>query len=215
MKKFIVFEGLDGSGKTTQVKLLAKSLRKIKKDFFLTREPGGTNVSEIIREILVKKKKFEISPHTELLLIYAARYEHIRKKIIPNLHKKIVLCDRFFYSTYCYQIFANKIPLIYLNYLHKHFGFNLFPDLNILINTDPKVSIKRSLKIKKVENRFENKSKIFHKTVHTAFQNLSKKKKVVEFNGNENKEELHMKIIDYVNKNKIFNFQLPYSSGKS
>ena len=73
MKKFIVFEGLDGSGKTTQVKLLANSLKKIKKDFFLTREPGGTPISEMIRDILVQKKKSEISPSTELLLIYAAR----------------------------------------------------------------------------------------------------------------------------------------------
>ena len=215
MKKFIVFEGLDGSGKTTQVKLLANSLKKIKKDFFLTREPGGTPISEMIRDILVQKKKSEISPYTELLLIYAARYEHVKKKIIPNLQKKIVICDRFFYSTYCYQIFANKIPIAHLNYLHKHFGFNLFPDLNILINTDPNVSIKRSLEIKKIENRFEKKSKIFHKSVHTAFQNLSKKKKVVEFNGNENEKELHTKIIDYVNKRKIFNFFLPYSFGKN
>ena len=99
--------------------------------------------------------------------------------------------------------------------MHKHFGFNLFPDLNILINTDPNVSIKRSLEIKKIENRFEKKSKIFHKSVHTAFQNLSKKKKVVEFNGNENEKELHTKIIDYVNKRKIFDFFLPYSFGKN
>ena len=88
MKKFIVFEGLDGSGKTTQVKLLASSLKKIKKDFLLTREPGGTNISEQIRNILVQKNNNKISPNTELLLIYAARYEHIKNIILPNLKKK-------------------------------------------------------------------------------------------------------------------------------
>ena len=85
MKKFIVFEGLDGSGKTTQVKLLGNSLKKIKKDFLLTREPGGTDTSERIRKILVQKNNNYISPHTELLLIYAARYEHV-KEIINHIH---------------------------------------------------------------------------------------------------------------------------------
>ncbi len=211
MKKFIVFEGLDGSGKTTQVKLLASSLKKIKKDFLLTREPGGTNISEQIRNILVQKNNNKISPNTELLLIYAARYEHIKNIILPNLKKKIVICDRFYYSTYCYQIFAHKIPKARLDYFHKHFGFNLFPDLNILIKTDPKISIQRSLRIKKKENRFENKSKNFHKIVQTAFDNITKKKKVFEFNGNLNAMDLHVQIIDFLNKKKFFNFFLPYS----
>ena len=213
MNKFIVFEGLDGSGKTTQLKLLGNSLKKIKKDFFLTREPGGTNISEMIRNILVQKNINEISPNTELLLIYAARYEHIKNKILPNLKKRIVICDRFYYSTFCYQIFANKIPQARLNYLHKYFGFNLYPDLNIFINIDSKTSIKRSLKVKKLENRFEKKSKNFHKIVQVAFENISKKKKVVEFNGNESERDLHKKIIDYLNNKKFFNFLLPYSLG--
>ena len=106
MNKFIVFEGLDGSGKTTQLKLLGNSLKKIKKDFFLTREPGGTHFSEMIRNILVQKNINEISPNTELLLIYAARYEHIKNKILPNLKKRIVICDRFYYSTFC-SIYSN------------------------------------------------------------------------------------------------------------
>ena len=113
----------------------------------LTRELELINISEQIRNILVQKNNNKISPNTELLLIYAARYEHIKNIILPNL-KKIVICDRFYYSTYCYQIFAHKIPNSF-DYFHKHFGFNLFPDLNILIKTDPKISIQRSLRIKK------------------------------------------------------------------
>jgi dTMP kinase len=211
MKKFIVFEGLDGSGKTTQVKLLGNSLKKIKKEFLLTREPGGTDTSEQIRKILVQKNNNYISPNTELLLIYAARYEHIKNIILPNLKNKIVICDRFYYSTFCYQIFANKIPKARLDYLHKHFGFNLFPDLNILIKTDPKISIQRSLRIKKKENRFEKKSKNFHKTVEAGFYNIAQKKNVFEFNGNLNENDLHVKIIDFLNKKKFFNFFLPYA----
>ena len=176
MKKFIVFEGLDGSGKTTQVKLLGNSLKKIKKEFLLTREPGGTDTSEQIRKILVQKNNNYISPNTELLLIYAARYENIKNIILHNLKNKIVICDRFYYSTFCYQIFANKIPKARLDYLHKHFGFNLFPDLNILIKTDPKISIQRSLRVKKKRIDSKKKVKIFIKLLRLVFIILPKKR---------------------------------------
>ncbi len=80
MKKFIAFEGVDGSGKSTQVKLLAKSLKKSGLEFICTREPGGSYISDQIRKILVRKQKENILPTTELLLIYAARNEHLKKK---------------------------------------------------------------------------------------------------------------------------------------
>ena len=176
MKKFIAFEGLDGSGKTTQIKLFASSLKKIKKDYFLTREPGGTKVAEKVREILVKRSGKTFSSITELLLIYAARHEHLKEKVIPNLKKKIVLCDRFFYSTYCYQIFANDISMSYLNFLHKNFAFNLLPDINILLQIDPKISLKRSLKIKNIETRFEKKAEFFTRKYQRDLRVFQKRK---------------------------------------
>ena len=211
MKKFIAFEGLDGCGKTTQIKLFAASLKKAKKDFFLTREPGGTKLSEKLREILVKKGDQNFSSITELLIIYAARHEHLKKKMIPNLKKKIVLCDRFFYSTYCYQIFANDMPIRYLNFLHKNFAFNLLPDINILLQIDPKISIKRSLKIKNIENRFEKKSKNFHNKVSAGFNSICHKKNVLKFDGNIDINSLHRNIVDSINKKRFFNFLLPYA----
>ncbi len=211
MKKFIAFEGLDGCGKTTQIKLFASSLKKVKKDYYITREPGGTKVAEKVREILVKKGGGNFSSITELLLIYAARHEHLKERIIPNLKKKIVLCDRFFYSTYCYQIFANDISMSYLNFLHKNFAFNLLPDINILLQIDPKISIQRSLKIKDIENRFEKKSRTFHKKVSKGFEIISKKKNVFEFDGGAEINVLHRNIIDLINKKNIFNFLLPYA----
>ncbi len=211
MNNFIAFEGLDGCGKTTQIKLFAASLKKAKKDYFLTREPGGTKLSEKVREILVKRGSDNFSSMTELLLIYAARHEHLKEKVIPNLKKKIVLCDRFFYSTYCYQIFANNISMSYLNFLHKNFAFNLLPDINILLQTDPKISIKRSLKIKNIENRFEKKSRSFHKKVSAGFESISKKKNVFKFDGNVEINVLHRNIIDLINKKKFFDFLLPYA----
>ena len=85
MKKFITFEGGEGSGKSTQSILLSKSLEKINENFFLTREPGGTEISEKIRNLLVRETERDFLPETELLLVYAARHEHVKKKIIPNL----------------------------------------------------------------------------------------------------------------------------------
>ena len=148
MTKFIAFEGIDGSGKSTQLNLLAKSLKISGFNFTCTREPGGSNVSEQIRKILVKRQKENILPLTELLLIYAARYEHLKKKLIPDLKKKIVLCDRYFYSTYCYQILTSNIPFSTLNYLHSKIANNLMPDLTIVIDVDFNIGIKRSLKKK-------------------------------------------------------------------
>ena len=95
MKKFISFEGGEGVGKTTQSKLLSKSLKSINEKYIITREPGGTRESEIIRDLIVNNKYKNFLPETELLLIYAARHEHVKKLLIPTLKKNNVICDRF------------------------------------------------------------------------------------------------------------------------
>ena len=176
MKKFIAFEGIDGSGKSTQLRLLAKSFEIGGLKFFCTREPGGSYVSELIRKILVKRQKENILPLTELLLIYAARNEHL-KKVVPNLKNRIVLCDRYFYSTYCYQILTSNIPLSMLKYLHRKVTNNLMPDLTIVIDVDFNIGIKRSLKKKKMKQGLSLKTALFHKKVSIGFKNLKKKKK--------------------------------------
>jgi dTMP kinase len=210
MKKFIAFEGIDGSGKSTQLKLLLKSFKKAKINFLSTREPGGTLLSEDIRKILVNKKNYEISPHAELLLFYAARYEHVKKIILPTLKKKIVVCDRYFYSTYCYQILAGKVSIKNLNYLHKNFAFNLMPDITIILNIEAEKAIKRSLNIKKSETRFELRDKKFHKIVSVGFESLSSRKKVKIFDGNLDENIIHENIIDFLNKQKITEKKIPY-----
>lgn len=211
MKKFITFEGGEGSGKTTQCKLLSKSLLKINEDNLLTREPGGTDFSEKIRNLVTKNNKFNITLDSELLLIYASRCDHLKKKIMPNLKNKTVICDRFIHSTLAYQSdtknFNKKIKFI-----HKYFANNIMPDLTILIDISPELGIKRSFKTKKTETRFENKQISFHRKIRKNFLDLEKRsKKIYKINGSFSKHDIHIQIIDFINSKGFFKKKIPYS----
>ncbi len=209
MKKFITFEGGEGCGKSTQAKLLEKSFKKLNLKTILTREPGGTNFSEQIRHLILQKKNFNISSESELLLIYASRHEHLKKKIIPNLKKKIVICDRFIHSTICYQIFSNNIPIQKLNILHKNFAYGLLPNITFYVDLDPKIGIKRS----KVINKYELKTLNFHKRIRQKYLDISKKNKnFCKINGDLSKADVHKQIIDNFNKRNLMKNKLPYSS---
>lgn len=212
MKKFISFEGGEGVGKTTQSKLLSESLKSINEKYIITREPGGTRESEIIRDLIVNNKYKNFLPETELLLIYAARHEHVKKLLIPTLKKNNVICDRFIHSTICYQIIMNKINIRKLKFLHKEFAFNLFPNISFFLNLNPKEGVKRSLSIKKTEIKYEKKENRFHEKIRTEFENLSKKDKhLINVDASNSIESIHRKIINILNKKKFFKKNLPYS----
>ena len=133
MKNFITFEGGEGTGKSTQSKLLFNSISKITKKVVLTREPGGTKQSELLRDLIVKKK-VSWDPLTEILLINAARNEHIKKLISPKLlEKNIVICDRFIDSTYAYQIKAQKLNKKIFENLNKIVVRKVIPKITFLI----------------------------------------------------------------------------------
>ncbi|MAJ67398.1 MAG: dTMP kinase [Rickettsiales bacterium] len=212
MKKFISFEGGEGVGKTTQSKLLSKSLKSINEKYIITREPGGTRESEIIRDLIVNNKYKNFLPETELLLIYAARHEHVKKLLIPTLKKNNVICDRFIHSTICYQIIMNKINIRKLKFLHKEFAFNLLPNISFFLNLNPKEGVKRSLSIKKTEIKYEKKENRFHEKIRAEFENLSKKDKhLINVDASNSIESIHRKIINILNKKKFFKKNLPYS----
>ena len=171
--RFISFEGGEGSGKTTQIKLLAKKLAKYG-DVITTREPGGTIEAEIIRNLLVRGKKNKWSGVVETLLLYAARKDHIDKVIVPNLNKnKWVLCDRFKESTIVYQGYGKNVDINLIKKLDKLITDNLTPSLTFILDIDPKIGLKRSIRKANTETRYEKMSLSFHNKIRKAFKKIA------------------------------------------
>ena len=145
---FIVFEGVEGCGKSFQSKKLFQKLKKRKIETILTREPGGTKTSELIRNLILKdyfqknlKEKFD--KYTDTLLYLAARNEHIKYKIKPALlKKKIVICDRFIDSTLAYQVYGKKVDLKFINNIHKKILNGIKPNIVFVLKVSEKASKK-------------------------------------------------------------------------
>ena len=146
---FIVFEGVEGCGKTFQSKKLYNKLKKKKIETILTREPGGTKSSELIRNLILKdyfdknsSEKFD--KYTDTLLYLASRNEHIKNKIKPALkQQKVVICDRFIDSTIAYQVYGKKVDINFINNIHKKILQNIKPNLVIVLKVSTKSSRKR------------------------------------------------------------------------
>jgi len=171
--RFISFEGGEGSGKSTQIKLLAKKLAKYG-DVITTREPGGTIEAEIIRNLLVKGEKNKWSGVVETLLLYAARKDHIDKVIVPNLNNnKWVLCDRFKESTIVYQGYGKNVNIKLIKKLDKLITDNLTPSLTFILDIDPKIGLKRSIRKANTETRYEKMSLSFHNKIRKAFKKIA------------------------------------------
>ena len=133
--KFITFEGIEGVGKSTQISLVAEALQQANVDLLVTREPGGTEIAEEIRGIFLNHHIETMTPITELLLLFAARAQHIAKVIIPALKaEKCVLCDRFTDATYAYQGGGRGMPLQNILQLENLVQGDLQPDLTILLD---------------------------------------------------------------------------------
>ena len=176
MEYFITFEGIEGCGKSTQAKLLADYLTNNGYEVLLTREPGGPQISEKIRKILLDAENKEMLPETELLLYMASRSQHTGEWIIPALKaKKIVISDRYYDSTIAYQGAARNIDLNIIKSITKYATYGLVPNLTILIDTPAEIGLSR---IKKDEaDRLEQESLAFHKKVRQGFLNLAKREK--------------------------------------
>ena len=172
--RFISFEGGEGSGKSTQIKLLAKKLSK-KRKVIITREPGGTKDAEKIRNLVVKDKNQKWSGTVETILLFAARKDHVDKVIMPNLKKGYwVLCDRYIDSTIAYQGHGKKVDLKIINSLNKTLIKNLVPSITFLLDIDPKTGLARSKRKGNNDLRYENMHINFHRKVRSSFLKIAK-----------------------------------------
>ncbi len=154
--RFITFEGIDGSGKSTQAKMLAEALRSDGHEVVLTREPGGSKGAEEIRALVLEGDPDRWSAETEILLFTAARRDHLERVIDPALAQgKVVICDRFADSTRMYQGLSRGDLRAKVDHLHREM-IKREPDLTILIDMDPELGLKRALDRNGHEERFED-----------------------------------------------------------
>ena len=166
--KFITLEGIDGAGKSTHLKWLAAFLEHHGIDITLTREPGGTELGENLRKLLLDRDQ-HLHPETETLLVFAARREHLDKIILPALAAgRWVLCDRFTDATYAYQSGGSGIAWDRIGLLEKWVQGELQPDITICFDVAPEVGRSRSGRIKHPD-RFEQEQVAFYKGVRQAY----------------------------------------------
>ena len=180
---FIVFEGVEGCGKSYQCKKLVNNLKKKKISALLTREPGGTNSAEQIRNLILKdyfrkdntKEKFD--KYTDTLLYLAARNEHIKNKIKPALKKKsIVICDRFIDSTLAYQVYGKKVDINFINNIHKFILDGIKPNITFVLKVSTDAS-RRRLNKRRSKNRYDNFAQSFYNKAQKSFLKIAKNKK--------------------------------------
>lgn len=179
---FISFEGGEGSGKTTQINRLAKSLTSDGNKVVTVRDPGDTPEGEKIRALIVQRESGDWTPTAEILLFFAARTMLTEKVILPALKEgKIVISDRFFDSTLAYQGYGRGVSLEKIEALNRVALDNFSPDLTFVLDIDPEVGIERSerrlaseaLGLRKTEDRFERLNLSFHKDVRRGFLEIA------------------------------------------
>ncbi len=175
---FITFEGIDGSGKTTQMRLLAESLRAQGRDVVETVEPGGTEIGRLIRKILLDPASKEITPRAELLLYFASRAQNVEQVIRPALERgAMVLCDRFTDSTLAYQGCGRGLDSAIIHTLDDVAVQDVQPDVTILIDIDVATSQERTRRRNERtasnETRLDDESAAFHNRVRKGYHTLA------------------------------------------
>ena len=200
--KFVTFEGIDGSGKTTQINLLEEELIKCKISYEIFREPGGTKLSEKIRQILLDKETINLSPEAESLLFVAARSQLVSEKIIPALKKnKFVICDRYCDSTIAYQGYGRGLNIHSLNILNNFGTQNIQPDLTILLDVNPERAFARFEK--SYSDRMELLGNDFFKKVQNGYHEIAKKSsnRYIVINGEKSVADVFNLVYSAINKN--------------
>jgi len=179
---FVTFEGIEGSGKTTQIRYAAEFLTAAGHPCLVTKEPGGTGLGRQIRAILLDPENRGIDPVTELLLYAADRNQHIQTLIRPALVEgQTVICDRFHDSTVVYQGYARSLDMGLIEDLHTRLLADLRPDMTFLLDLDPEVGLRRAWQQVSLgdrtdrETRFENEALSFHQKVRAGYLDLARR----------------------------------------
>ena len=199
MNRFISFEGIDGSGKTTQIEILINKLKSANEKAISFREPGGTSISESIREILLNNKNSTLTDTAESLLFFASRSQLLSDKIIPLTNQGyFVICDRFNDSTIAYQGYGNKIDLNYLHTLSDYCVNDFKPDLTFFLDISVDLSMKRILM--KLSDRIESRGEDYLEKVRSGFLEIADNnpKRFIIIDGTDNKTNISNKIWDIV-----------------
>jgi dTMP kinase len=204
---FITFEGIEGSGKSTQVQFASAWLKQRSIDHTITREPGDNSLGNHIRRILLSESTVSLNPLAEALLYLSDRFQHINEVIRPNLESgMVVLCDRYHDSTVAYQGYGRGILLSWIENIWSGSGQGLIPDLTFLLDLDPEVGLKRSLEKLRArgldESRFEQESLEFHTRVREGFLELAKvdAKRFRIIDGSLPPEQISLIIIEHLSK---------------
>ncbi len=199
---FITFEGIEGCGKTTQIRLLTSFLKTARREFLLTREPGGTEIGDQIRKILLDGKNIGLDPMAELFLYAAARVQHLRQAIFPALREgRLVLCDRFADATLAYQGYGRGLDPSWIDEIHRRAMDDIRPDLTFLLDLPADIGLRRARKriegqtIK--EDRFERENLEFHRRVREGYLQLARREphRFVILDGMKDEESLHREIV--------------------
>ena len=175
-KFFIVFEGIEGSGKSSHSLSLIKKLKSLKIPCVYLREPGGSKEAERIRNFLLKNENKKFDPLTDTLLYLAARNENFLRKIKPFYKKKIIICDRFIDSTLAYQHYGLGVKRCFINFINKEIMGTIKPDYTFLMYLNVNKSILR-ISNRKIINRYDKFKKSFYKKVQNGFLKISSKNK--------------------------------------
>ena len=202
--KFITFEGCEGSGKSTQLKMLSAHLEREGIDYIMTREPGGSPIAEEIRAIILDSKNTAMCDECEAMLYAASRIQHLREKVIPALEAgKLVICDRYVDSSLAYQGFARGLGLEYVADINKK-AFELgTPDLTVFLNISPEKAFERKHGADE-NDRMERQGLEFHNRVYEGYLRLLQKyPRICAVESSGTAEEMHRGIVNLLKERGI------------
>ena len=201
MSRFITFEGIEGSGKTTQIQMLSVYLEERGIEHVLTREPGGTRIGDQVRKLVLNPANTDITPGCEMLLYAAARAQHLDQVIRPALQEeRLVLCDRYLDATLAYQGYGRGLDLDMILTLHCLETLTLRPDLTLLFDLDARLALDRARGRDSMtspdETRFEQEDLAFHERVRAGYLELARKepKRFVVLDAGGTPAEMHERV---------------------